>query len=287
MGLVALSMVALGTAACGGGSDEPVLYIGGIPDQDTSSLARRFETVADYLSGKLGVEVRYVPSVSYAALVTGFQHGDIQLGWFGGLTGVQARTVAPGSQAIAQRTRDAEFHSVFIVDADLPVVSLDDLENLTFTFGSESSTSGHLMPRYYMVQAGIDPDDDLRGEPSYSGSHDKTWKLVESGSFQAGALNEGVWEAAVEEGEVDLAKVRGFYTTPPYFDYNWTIHSTANDSFGNGFTERLRQVLTSLDPTDQVEGEILSLFNAETFIETNNDNYQAIEDIARQLEIIR
>ncbi len=287
-GLVLMFAAITATTACSGGeTDDPVLTIGGIPDQNIALLTRRFETVSDYLSERLDVEVRYIPSVSYAALVTAFEQGDIHLGWFGSLTGVQARSAAPGSQAIVQRARDASFHSVFISGAGVEADGLQDLADLTFTFGSESSSSGHLMPRYYMVQEGVDPDSDLSGVPGYSGSHDKTWQLVETGSYQAGALSEAVWESAVEDGRVDTSRVRAFYTTPPYHNYNWSVRADADATFGDGFTQRLQEVLIDLDPSVEAEKEILDLFNAEAFVETTNENYGAIEEIARDLDIIR
>ncbi|MCH7997323.1 MAG: PhnD/SsuA/transferrin family substrate-binding protein, partial [Chloroflexi bacterium] len=151
-------------------------------------------------------------------------------------------------------------------------------------FGSESHTSGHLMPRPFLVQAGVDPEDDFRGGPNYSGSHDKTWKLVESGAYQAGALNEAVWESAVSEGRVDLTKVRVLETTPPYFDYNWTIRGDVEETFGEGFIARVREALLSMGPEQQ---ELLDLFSTDGFIETNNDNYATIRDIAESLDIVR
>ena len=282
----AVLLLALG--ACSG-EVQPVLKVGGIPDQDTSRLVRRYQVFADYLSGRLGVEVEYVPSVDYPAVVTAFSQGDIHLAFFGGLTGVQARLRSPGSQAIAQREQDASFHTKFIVNAESPVNSLQGLKtgasDLTLTFGSETSTSGHLMPRYFMNQAGIDPGNDFRTLPNYSGSHDLTWKLVESGSFDVGALNEDVWNRAVELGNVDLARVREFYTTPDYFDYNWTVNSAVDREFGLGFTQRLEQALFSLNPADHQE--ILDLFSAQAFIPSENQNYAAIEEVARDLGIIR
>jgi phosphonate transport system substrate-binding protein len=272
-------------AACAGNEKtEKVFYFSGIPDQDSARWAQRYTTLSDYLSKELGVKVEGVPTVDYAAVVAGFKKGDIHMAWFGGLTGVQARLAVPDSEAIVQRPRDEEFHSEFIVQADLPVEKLEDLRGLTFTFGSESSTSGHLMPRYFLLQAGVDPDKDFSGLPNYSGSHDKTWKLVESGAYQAGALNEAVWESAVSEGKVDLLKVRQFYTTPPYYDYNWTIRGDVDEVFGKGFKDKVQAALLSLGPEQQ---EILDLFHTDSFIETANENYGAIEQIARQVGIIQ
>ena len=199
-GLVLIFVMGL-LPACG--SDEPpVLRVGGIPDQDASRLARRYDGFAEYLSQRLGIEVEYVPSADYAAVVTAFTQGNLDMAFFGGLTGVQARILDSGAEAVAQRENDAAFRSKFIIRNDLPSTSLDDLvsitDDVTITFGSESSTSGHLMPRFYLMEAGIDPDNDFDCRPSYSGSHDKTWKQVEAGVFQGGALNEAVWQSALD-----------------------------------------------------------------------------------------
>jgi phosphonate transport system substrate-binding protein len=185
-----LALAAL--AGCSAGGQELDLVIGGIPDQDLALLQERFDGLARYLSERTGYEVRYVPSVDYAAVVTAFRNGDIQLAWFGGLTGVQARLLTPGAEAIAQRPEDAAFHSVFVADPALGITALADVAGHSLTFGSESSTSGHLMPRAFLLEAGVDPEDDLDGPPNYSGSHDATWKLVEAGAYQVGALNESV-----------------------------------------------------------------------------------------------
>ena len=257
------------------------LSFSGVPDQDASRWAQRYQLLADYLEGELGVQVEGVPAVDYAAVVVAFRHGDIQLGWFGGLTGVQARLAAPGATAVAQRPKDEQFHSVFVVGADLQAETLVDLAGLTFTFGSESSTSGHLMPRHYLLEAGIDPDSDFRGLPNYSGSHDTTWKLVESGAFQAGALNEAVWDRAVQEGAVDQSKVRELTRTPAYFDYNWTVRPNLDGEYGEGFTEALAAAILSID-----DPEILELFATDSFIATTNDNYEAILGVARQIGIV-
>jgi phosphonate transport system substrate-binding protein len=287
--LIALALLILGCLACGPSTEAPVLKIGGIPDQDASLLARRYDGFASYLSNKLDVPVEYVPSVDYAAVVTAFSQDQLQIAFFGGLTGVQARLQNPGAQAIAQRENDAKFHSKFIARADLPLQSLEDLKaqasGLTITFGSPSSTSGHLMPRYYLIEAGIDPENDFREEPSFSGSHDATWQLVESGAFDIGALNEDVWDRGVREGTVDTTRVKEFYTTPDYFDYNWTVRAGLDEVYGEGFTARLQQALLDLNP--QEHAEILELFSTGKFITTSNANYQAIEDVARKLELIQ
>ncbi|MDA0799229.1 MAG: putative selenate ABC transporter substrate-binding protein [Chloroflexi bacterium] len=286
--LLALASVVV-VAGCSGGDDEntKVLYVGGIPDQDLSLLEARFENLADYLSEELGLTVEYLPSIDYAAVVTGFKQGDIHLGWYGGLTGVQARLQVPGAVAIAQRPRDAEFHSVFVSNPSLGLKELADVAGHSLTFGSESSTSGHLMPRSFLKDAGVDVGQDLDGPPSYSGSHDTTWKLVESGAFEVGALNEAVWDARVASGDVDVSKVDVFYRTPPYFDYHWVARGDLDEEFGEGTLERLTQALLGIDASKgPVEADIAEAFQTDGFIATSNENYQAIEDVAVDLGII-
>lgn len=279
----------LALPGCGGSPGEPVLKVGGIPDQNASRLARRYDAFADYLSRELGVAVQYVPSVNYAAVVTAFTQGELQLAFFGGFTGVQARLQNPGARVIAQREHDATFHSKFIARTGLPVLSLEDLKSrahdLTITFGSESSTSGHVMPRYFLSEAGIDAAEDFKTLPNFSGSHDMTWQLVASGSFDVGALNEDVWSRAMREGRADGSKVREFYTTPDYYDYNWTVRSDLDQGFGDGFSDRLQRALLSLNSQDH--GEILEMFSTRRFIESNNENYRNIEEAARGLGLIR
>lgn len=263
---------------------QEVFKIGAIPDQNASDMNRSLSELADYLSEKTDLKVEYVPSADYAALVTAFERGEMHLAWFGGLTGVQARNIVPDAEAIAQRPMDEEFHSVFVASPDSNIKSLADLKGKSFTFGSESSTSGHLMPRYFLMEENINPDQDFDGLPNYSGSHDKTYKLVESGTFDAGALNISVWEAAVADKKVDTSKVDVFYTTPSYYDYHWTINKV-DEKFGEGTQQKITDALLSINSTDQPK--IMELFQSEKFIPTTNDNYHAIEEVAKEVGIIK
>ena len=286
--MLALSFIGL-LLVIGGcnSSSQETLYIGGIPDQDASILQARFEKLATYLSEELDMDVEYVSSVDYAAVVTAFRQGDVHMAWYGGLTGVQARLAVPNSVAIAQRPSDENFHSVFVAQKGLGITSLADLKGKTFAFGSESSTSGNLMPRYFLGQAGLDPEQDF-ASVTYSGSHDKTWKLVEAGSSQAGALNRVVWETRKNAGEVDLTKVEEVEVTPPYYDYHWVIRGDVEETFGSGTIGRVQAALLKLRlENSERDKEIMEAFQSEHFIATNNANYAAIEEVARGLGIIK
>lgn len=269
------------------GGDEPTLVIGGIPDQDMTFLEERFGAVADYLSDEVGIPVEYQPSSDYTALVTAFRNGDVKLSWFGGFTGVQARNEVSGTEAIVQRDIDDEFEVVFIAHRDVGAESLADLadeEDLDFTFGSESSTSGHLMPRHFLNEAGIEPEADF-ATVSYSGSHDTTAELVEAGSFDAGGLNPAVWDRLVEEGEVDLDVVEVVDRPGPYYNYHWGAHPEIDEVHGEGTTDAMTEAFLTMHESEEGR-EIIEMFEAERFIETENANYDAIEQVGRDLEMI-
>ena len=270
----------------------PPLVVGGIPDQDPDKLQRQYQQLAEYLSSKLDVPVEYKPVTDYTAAVTAFKVGDLKLVWFGGLTGVQARLQVPGAEAIAQRDVDEEFHSLFIASTQADLEEIKDISELpklkskTFTFGSESSTSGRLMPQYFLKQAGVELED-FKGEVGFSGDHDKTIKLVESGTYQVGAVNEKVWEDRVKSKEVDTSKVQVIWRTPAYYDYHWVIHPETKEKYGEDFQEKVQAAFLDLDSQVPEEKEILDLFSAGKFIATDNDNYKEIEEVGREIGKIR
>lgn len=289
--LLILPLVACNSNSASETSSKPVtqpLVTGAIPDQDPEKLQRLYGKLADYLEAELGVTVEYKPVTDYTAAVTAFKVGDLDMVWFGGLTGVQARLQVPGAEAIAQRDIDADFHSVFIANKSsgiAPVTSADGLQNLkghTFTFGSESSTSGRLMPQYFLEQAGVKLED-FQGKVGFSQSHDATIQLVEAGTYEAGALNEQVWKSRVAAGEVDLNKVEVIWRSPAYFDYHWVLNPAVKARYGDDFSEKVQAALLKLDPAIPEQKEILELFGANKFIATQNDNYQQIEAVGRSI----
>ncbi len=268
-----------------------VLRIGAIPDQDPEKLARLYELVSVRLGTALDAEVEYMPVTDYAAAVTLFATGDLDLVWFGGLTGVQARLQTPGSEVIAQRDIDERFQSVFIANVDAGIAPIGDVAELSvfadrrFTFGSESSTSGRLMPQFFLDQAGIEPDS-LSGEAGFSGSHDATVDLVESGSFEGGALNLQVWERRLSEATVDTSKVVEIFRTPTYHDYHWLLHSSVAERYGTEFRDLIQDTILSLSTESPHDAAILELFGAAGFIPSDASNYTDIEQIGRTLGLI-
>lgn len=274
-----------------GSSGKPTLRISSIPDQDPDQLATRDGAMATYLSKKLDVNVEYVPVTDYAASVNLFHSGDLDMVFYGGLTGVQARKQTPGSVLIAQRDVDVGFRTVFIAHKKSGIKPVKNVAGLTayqgkrFTFGSENSTSGRLMPQYFLDRAGVGPDG-FAGKPGYSGSHDKTIKLVESGAYQGGALNEEVWKSRLADGSVDTSKVVPVFITPRYHDYHWLAGPQTDKRFGTGFTNKIKAAMLGLKTSDPEQAKVLKLYTAGSFVATKASNYAQIEQIATKLKLL-
>ena len=274
-------------------SSRPVLRIGAIPDQRPEKLNRLYGLVAQDLSQQLGVDVQYVPVTDYTAAISAFRTGGLDLVWFGGLTGVQARLQKPGARVLAQRDIDAAFHSVFIANTASGlrqvrnVNGLVELKGRRFTFGSESSTSGRLMPQYYLGKAGVKLTDFAGGAPGFSGSHDATIALVQSGAYDAGAVNEQVWKSSLREGKVKRDRVLVIWRTPGYPDYHWIAQPGLDRRFGQGFTNRLQLAILNWKPTTPQRKQILSLFGAQQFTTADPADYGQIEQVGRQIGRIR
>ncbi len=258
-----------------------------IPDQDTTRLEERFGKIADYLSEELGITVKYIPVKSYSASVQAFKNNEVQLAWFGGLSGVQARIAVPNSVAIAQGVEDPDFISYFIANTSTGLAFSEkfpkDIADKTFTFGSKGSTSGRLMPEFFIREAfeGKAPREVFK-RVGFSGDHSKTLALVQAGSYEVGAMNFKVWLKEVEAGKVDPTKVQVIWRTPGYPDYNWTIRGSVEETYGEGFIKKVQGALLNItDPA------ILNAFPRAKFIAADNSMYQSILDTAIEVGIIR
>ena len=261
---------------------EGTLRVSAIPDEAPTELQRKFKPLGEYLEKEIGMKVEFIPVSDYPASVEALVAKKVDLVWFGGFTFVQAyirsnKNVRP----LVQREEDQKFTSVFIARVDSGINQLSDLKGKTFSFGSPSSTSGHLMPRSYLLAEKIDPDTDLK-QISFSGAHDATIAAVVGGKVQAGALNASVWNKFVQDKKVDTSVIKVFYTTPPYFDYNWTVRSDLDTNL----QEKIRNAFLKLDVNKPEDKVILDLQRATKFIPTKADNYKAIESAAKSANLL-
>jgi phosphonate transport system substrate-binding protein len=267
--------------------EQKTLYFSAIPDQNTTELKEKFQPVAEYLASKLGVPVEYVPARDYQASVEMFRNGDVQLAWFGGLTGVQARKAVSGARAIAQGEEDPKYYSYFIANKDTGLSASEDfpekIGEYKFTFGSESSTSGRLMPEFFIRQNTGKPPAEFFKEPvGFSGSHDKTAELVESGQYQVGVLSYTVFEKRIQNGSTNPDAVKVIWKTPFYADYNWTAHPMLEETYGKGFIEKVQAALLSID-----DPKLLEVLTRKKLITAKNEDFSGIEETAKALNMIR
>jgi len=264
---------------------EPVLRFSAIPDQDTTAQKERYAPVTKWLAKKLGIQVEFIPSSDYAASVDKFETGDIQMAWFGGVTGVQARNAVKDSQAIVAGAKDLEFKSYFIANASTGLVKSDTfpkgIQNLTFTFGSAGSTSGCIMPAYFILKnTGKGPLEYFKEKVGFSGTHNKTAIQVQNGVYQTGVLNFSIYDRLVKEQKIDPEKCQIIWETPTYADYNITTHGKLDATFGPGFTAKLQQALIECD-----DPAVLKAFDRAKFVKVNNATFQEIADVVKEVKL--
>lgn len=256
-----------------------------IPDQDESALRARFGQIATYLQKQLGVNVKYVPVKSYAAAVTAFRNDQVQLAWFGGLSGVRARNLVPGSQALAMGAEDKAFTNYFIAHSSTGLKKSSsfpkEIRGKTFTFGSKGSTSGRLMPEYFVRKNFGKAPDKVFSRVGYSGNHSRTIALVQSGAFQTGTVNPKVWHKELKAGRIDKSKISVIWVTPTYPNYNWSMRGDSDKRFGAGFTQKVRQALL-----DMKDPKLLKQFPRSAFLPARNSDYQPILDVGKAIGLI-
>ena len=261
---------------------QQVLRVSAIPDEAPTELQRKFKPLGDYLAKATGLKVEFTPVTDYAASVEGLVNHKLDMVWFGGFTFVQAKARSKGQVVpLVQRLEDEKFRSVFITTQP-GINKLEDLKGKTLSFGSESSTSGHLMPRSFLLGAKINPDTDLK-RIAFSGAHDATVAAVAGGKVDAGALNISVWEKLVEAGKADPKVTRVFYTTPGYHDYNWSVHAKMNPAL----QKKIRDAFLALDASTPQGKEILDLQRATKFLPTKVENYKQIEAAAKNAGLLK
>src|SRR5713226_6019040 len=266
--------------------DKPAFVFTAIPDQDETRLMERFGKVADYLHGKLGVTVKYLPVKSYPAAVTAFTNNQVQLAWFGGFTGVQARREVPDSEAIAQGAEDVAFKTFVIANTKTGLKPAKEfpkeIAGKSFTFGARASTSGRLMPEYFIRKAfgGRNPEE-VFSRVGFSGDHSRTIQLVQSGAYEIGVVDFTVWALDLKAGKADPSQVIVVWESPTFPDYQWTVRGDVDRTYGAGFKEKLRAALLAID-----DPAILTPFARSKFIPAKNSDYAPIEEVAKAANLL-
>jgi phosphonate transport system substrate-binding protein len=264
----------------GGGSSQPLLRVSMIPTTAADKMLRESAPLQAYLEQATGARVELTIPLNYAAVVEAFGADKVDIAYFGGFTYVQA-SKRFGAQPLVQRDRDQAFHSLFITQADSPISSLADLAGKSFAFGDVNSTSGHLMPEYFLRKASVDPD--VIARAIYSGGHDATALAVVNKKVDAGALDEAVYARLTKDGKLDAAKLKVFYTSPPFFDYIWAAREALDPALAGAF----RKAMLALDAANPQHKPVLDLLQATRYVAADDASYDKLREAATTAGLLK
>lgn len=251
-----------------------------IPTTDPGKLAREAEPLVAYLEASTGAVVELTVPLNYAAVVEAFGAGKVDVAFFGGFTYVQAHKRFD-AVPLVQRERDQAFHSLFITQVDSPIASLADLRGKSFAFGDVNSTSGHLMPEYFLRQAAVDPE--VIARAIYTGGHDTTALAVANHKVDAGALDEAVFHKLTKDGKLDAIKLKVFFTSPPFFDYVWCARKQLDPALAEAFSQAMR----ALDAADPKQKQVLDLLQATKYVPASDASYEPLREAATAAGLLR
>jgi phosphonate transport system substrate-binding protein len=251
-----------------------------VPTTAADKMLRESEPLRAYLERATGAKIELTVPLNYAGVVEAFGADKIDIAFFGGFTYVQARKRF-GAQPLVQRERDQAFHSLFITQTNSAIASLEDLKGKSFAFGDVLSTSGHLMPEYYMRYRGVDPD--VIARAIYSGGHDATALAVANRKVDAGALDEAVYAKLTKDGKVDPTQLRVFYITPPYLDYIWAARKALDPSLADAF----KKAMLDLDPSNPQHKPVLDLLQASRYVAAEDASYEKLREAATAAGLLK
>ena len=281
-----IAAFAFGGSGCGragsapGAPASPVLRVSMIPTTDPGRIVRESQPLVSYLERETGARIELTVPTNYAAVVEAIANDQVDIAYLGGFTYVQASRRA-GVTPLVQRDRDRDFHSVFVTRPDSGINSLADLRGHTFAFGDVNSTSGHLMPEYFMRQAGVDPD--VIARAVYTGGHDATALAVANVRVDAGAMDEAVFEKMMKSGKLDPARIRVFYTTPPFIDYVWAARKGLDPQLAAKFSA----AFLKLSPGDESAKPVLDRLNATRYARANDSDYDRLRRAALDAGLLK
>ena len=282
--LTVVSLALFLLTGCSGNDDASpgmdLLRVSVLPDQSESRLRARFTPLLDYLSQETGLPYEFVLVKDYQDLLDRFHRNELDLVRFGGFAFVKA-LLEDGARPLVMRDVDAHFTSVFVVRADSEAVSLQDFKGKVLAFGSNMSTSGHLMPRHFLTQQGINVEE-FFSEVRYSGAHDRTVEWVVNGQADLGVANAIIVSRLYRLGKINPQQIRILWETPHYADYVWGV----NRRVPQAVYDRLEQAFLQLSLDKPEQGEILDAVGGQLYLPAGKEDFVALEAVGRNLGLI-
>jgi phosphonate transport system substrate-binding protein len=280
--VAASTLLALLTSACLHEQRESpsVLRVGVLPDESEVVLRQRYEPLLRYLSEATGLSLELVIPRDYGQLLELFGQEKVDLAYFGGFTFIRAREQF-GAVPLVMRDTDVHFRSYFLARSDDPAKTIADFRGKRLAFGSEFSTSGHLMPRHFLRDMGISAETYF-GEVRFSGAHDQTAVWIRDGISDLGAANSAIIKNMFADGRLDADQVRIVWETPPYPDYVWAARSELDEAV----RERILGAFLQLSPNHEAQAKILSGVNAGGFLPARAGDFDELRGVALALDML-
>lgn len=219
--LIILSITLVG---CGSskttGSNEDVLRVGIIPNENHAEMLKINQPLKDYLETELDMKVELFIAADYVGVIEAMNSGQLDIAYYGPLTYVLAKDKTGAIPLVKAEVKgSATYHSVIITRKDSGIESFEDLKGQVFAFGDPASTSSHLMPNAMLRQNGINPDEDL--EKVFTGGHDAVALTVFNGQAAAGGLNENNYRNLIEKEMIKEDELTVLIKSEPIPEYPW------------------------------------------------------------------
>lgn len=256
-----------------------VLRIGILPDEDKQKLLNRYTPLFKYLSEEIGIPYELTIPESYDELLNLFNAKKIDLAYFGGFTFMKAHLLS-NAVPLVVRDIDTRFTSYFLIHGDSSAKKISEFKGKTLSFGSRLSTSGHLMPRYFLKEQNIVPEK-FFSDVLYSGAHDRTAVRVRDKSVDIGVANSQIVNSMFKDGRLKKGDVRVIWETPPYYDYVWALQPV----YGKNIKIKISDAFFDLSNENTVHAKILKLLNAGSFMPAHIKDFYQLQSIVSALEI--
>ncbi len=251
------------------------INFGVIPAESATSIQDATKPFSDALSKEVCKPVNLFVGTNYTSIITAMVSKKADVASFGPLSYILAADKGNAEailRALAPANKADHYYSYIITTPKTGIKTLDDLKGKTFSFTDPASTSGNLVPRYTLKNAGIDPDKDLKA--TYVGSHDLSLAAVLGGKVQAGAVASDTYDKLLQQGKFkdsDIVKVTQSFAIPEGpIAVRKDMSQSDKDAIQAAF----------LDITDPAA---LKAISAGGFIKDTDKSYDPIRDVAKKL----
>lgn len=273
--LVLLATLLCTVAGAASQADPETLKVALLPDENASTVIKNNKPLKAYLEQKLGKKIELVVTTDYSSMIEAMRHGRLDLGYFGPLSYVLAKSKSDiEAFAALKKKGSTTYHAVLIGNVEAGVNSYADIKGKDVAFGDVASTSSHLIPKSMLATHGLSTTRDYREH--FVGSHDAVAIAVMNGHAQAGGLSQPIFKSLVERGVVDGAKVKVIEVSKAYPQYPWTLRS----SLAPELKERIRLAFYDLnDPA------VLKPFKADAFEAVTDADYEVVRELGQLLQL--